>query len=550
MNDVLASSRVKVLLPSVLLLIAIIPKLAGIELPISDSFHVGEAFAAAVTLATKPGSSPLTIHGAWDFIPAILTRQLAGEQGYLYPAIYLTRSILPGISALIFLFFLFRLLKDRKGLAVLAFLSLAAIAAPSLVGIRDLFLLMSCWSLYEFLNSANRAYAIKSAAVLVLTTSVGAIWSFDRGIVSIVTVISTLIVAGYISRKGHYIAICLLTLAAVLLVVLISKGTGTMDYLANVLFLTKTSSQWRYPLSPGTAARSALAVIFVLCTLGATQKGRQGLANPGFAPFWLGMSVCSIMMSRVGINRADMGHILMAMWAPMILSAYSFGIKSEHKQASGYIKLIMIGVVVSYASLFYAAIDKSFTVLAIAFSASLLWSNSIADAKSVRLFLASLTIWTVCISILVPLRNIASTAKGVANGKITTPVEYALNGIPFSRVGDSGNQWAANIIRNSGSECILDMTNSGIINAGAGMPTCTSLSYLVYATSPYEQDILKEVKAAKLNTIVYSTENWQYNIDGRDMKERFPLLDSYLKIAFPHEECREKYCIRRTNPTG
>ena len=550
MIDVLASSRVKVLLPSALLLIAIIPNLAGIELPISDSFHVGEAFAAAVTLAAKPGSSPLTIHGAWDFIPAILSRQLVGEQGYLYLAIYLTRSILPAISALILLVFLFRLLKDRKGVAVLVFLSIAAIAAPSLVGIRDLLLLMTCWSLYEFLNSGNRAHAIKSAAALVLTTSAGAIWSFDRGIVGIATVISALIAAGYISRKGQYASICLLVLAAFLSAVLISNGTGTIDYLANVLFLTKTSSQWRYPLSLRTVAGSALAAIFVLGTLGATQKGRQGLTRLEFAPFWLGMSACAIMMARVGINRADMGHILMAMWAPMILSAHSFGFKNENTQGSSHIRLLIAVVVFSYASLFYAVIDKSFVVLAITFSTSLLWSDLIDNAKNVKPFLASLAIWIVCISSLVPLQNLASTAKGVASGRITTPIEYALHGIPYSRIADPGNQWAANIIRNSGSDCILDMTNSGIINAGAGMPTCTNLSYVVYATKPYEQEILNEVKASRLNAVVYSTENWQYNIDGRDMKERFPLLDSYLKIAFPHEECREKYCIRRASPTG
>ena len=539
------------MLPSALLLIAIIPKLAGIELPISDSFHVGEAFAAAVTLAAKPGSSPLTIHGAWDFIPAILSRQLAGEQGYLYPAIYLTRSFLPGMSALIFLAFLFKLLKDRKGLPVLVFLSMAAIAAPSLVGIRDLFLLTSCWSLYEFLNSANRVYAIKSAAVLILATSVGAIWSFDRGIVAIATVASALIAAGYMSRKGQYIAICLLTLAAVLVAVLISNGTGTMDYLDNVFFLTKTSRQWHYPLSLGTAAGSALAILFVLCTLGATQKGRSGLTNSGFSPFWLGMSTCSILMLRVGINRADMPHILMAMWAPMVLSAYSFGIINAHKQASDYTRLLMIAVIVSYASLFYAASPGTpFTVLAITFSSSLLWSALNENAKNIKLFIASLAIWVVCLSTIGPVMSLGSTMKRVANGRITNPIEYAVNGIPYSRIADTGNQWAANIIRNSGSECILDMTNSGIINAGAGLPTCTSLSYMVYATSPYEQDIIRQLKGANLNTIVYSTENMQYNFDGKDMKERFPHLDNYLKIAFPHEECLEKYCIRRTNPKG
>ena len=50
----------------------------------SEPFHHGEALAAALSLAfEKTGLYPLTIHGALDFIPALIARTLFGQEKYL-----------------------------------------------------------------------------------------------------------------------------------------------------------------------------------------------------------------------------------------------------------------------------------------------------------------------------------------------------------------------------------------------------------------------------------------------------------------------------------
>ena len=74
MSTLLKKPEIARKVPVILLVYALIPRLLGVELPISDSFHVGEYFAAATTLWNQPASSPLTIHGGWDFIPVIATR--------------------------------------------------------------------------------------------------------------------------------------------------------------------------------------------------------------------------------------------------------------------------------------------------------------------------------------------------------------------------------------------------------------------------------------------------------------------------------------------
>ena len=60
------------------------------------------------------------------------------------------------------------------------------------------------------------------------------------------------------------------------------------------------------------------------------------------------------------------------------------------------------------------------------------------------------------------------------------------------------------------------MTNSGIINAGADLPACIRTSYPVYATKRFEYRLLRQMTDMDANAIVYSTENWQYSIDGKD----------------------------------
>lgn len=125
-----------------------------------------------------------------------------------------------------------------------------------------------------------------------------------------------------------------------------------------------------------------------------------------------------------------------------------------------------------------------------------------------------------------------------------TPIEYLHKGVPYSKIADPGNAWAAKMIRDSRSKCLLDMTNSGIINAGADLPACIQASYPVYATKKFEDKLLREIENMDAKAIVYSSENWQYSIDDKDMKARLPKVDALLRNRYPVEQCNEKYCIR------
>ena len=92
-------------IPLYIYFISIFPRLLGFRLPLLDSFHHGEAFAAAINIWHRSKVIPNTIHGGLDFIPALISRFLTNGDNYFYPTIYLfiILSILTGLLLLLLL---------------------------------------------------------------------------------------------------------------------------------------------------------------------------------------------------------------------------------------------------------------------------------------------------------------------------------------------------------------------------------------------------------------------------------------------------------------
>ncbi|MEB3166262.1 MAG: hypothetical protein VKO65_06280 [Cyanobacteriota bacterium] len=566
------SRTVRAQLPLALLCFAVLPKLIGLRLPVDDPFHLGEAFAAAITLIANPsgGSRPLTLHGAWDFIPALVSRALWGDANYFYPTIYLTDSLLPALSALLFLLFLCRILKDRNGPAVTMFLCMAALAAPSLVGIRDLFLLISCWSLVELLDADSKRVAIQALSVLVPATAIGLLWSLDRGLVGAATVMTALLAAAGLRRRPLFIHAALLILAACGAAIWIGEWSGSISYATNLGFVIRTSSQWRYPWSPGLAGNVALAVSFTACTLLATGSGRSGWREPGFTPVWMGLAVCSLLMVRMGTNRADLIHILPAMWPALVLSAVATK-RGPAPTGQGRGLLMMIAVLIDVAVVFFAvSAVRSWTPLLIVGATCLLWAACLLPERADPLEAANratdgeatasvnptphqqpaiaygLVLVLFVLTALSSGQDWLATLQGLGRGSLVTPLQFVQQGVPYARIADAGQAWAAQQIRDSGSACILDMSNSGIINAGADKPVCTRFAYPVYASQQDQSALIRDLKATAPTAIVYSTTAWQYAIDGQAMTQRLPRVDRFLKRQYPQETCHQGLCIRQS----
>ena len=351
--------------------------------------------------------------------------------------------MIPAIAAGILLLLLTRILRDKVTWPTIIFLSIAAIGAPAFVGIRDLFLIATCWVLYEFMTQRQSIRSKKLIVFLVILSSFGVVWSFDRGIAGLVTVLTTLLSAAYFEKKAIYLKASGLVVLGSILIVLIAQSSGTIDYFNDVLFLAKTSSQWRYHLSLDLIKNSLLVIIFVASTIAATIRANSSKNRSYYYPYWLGITACALMMLRISINRADVGHLFIAMWAPLILTAYWFSTIKESSSKPSPALIVAVFSTVAYFSLYYALWALAFLVLAISFSSSLLWLQQLSTASRVRVFLASLSLWIIFISLANPTKSLASAAKGVLKGRIVTPAEYLYSGVSYSRVADTGNAWAA-----------------------------------------------------------------------------------------------------------
>ena len=121
---------------------------------------------------------------------------------------------------------------------------------------------------------------------------------------------------------------------------------------------------------------------------------------------------------------------------------------------------------------------------------------------------------------------------------------YLLEPPTNSDVVPDGVLWASEQLRNSGTHCVFDLSNSGTINALLALPSCSRFTYPVYAATQHEPELIETVKREQPGAIVYSSTFWSFNFDSRSMHTRFPMLTEFLRVQYPVQECSLGYCIR------
>ena len=151
--------------------------------------------------------------------------------------------------------------------------------------------------------------------------------------------------------------------------------------------------------------------------------------------------------------------------------------------------------------------------------------------------------WVAATLLLPIVSAISLISSGVAEGHYRW-INYYRSLPSNSAMVTDGVRWVSQELTNSGSHCVFDLSNNGVINGLTGLPACTRFSYLVYADQRYEDEILDSVRSSKPNAIVYSSTYWSFSIDGKSMHIRFPVLNNYLLENYPYEKCTFGYCVR------
>jgi len=498
---------------------------------LSDPFHYGEYFASSVIFFTKQSVdfTPLTIHGALDFIPALIARNIWGSDSYFLPTYFLYK-IINVTSSLILLAIAFDLIKDNKNRWIVL-LSLS-IAAPLLVGYRDIVLLTT---LYLFLkinkNSLETSTDIIILVIFGVITALGLFWSFDRGISGAASFgVATLLLT---IRNKKYVFSLLTFFFSIFIISFYFQTFSLVNYIENIKVLMETSNQWSYGWKRGPVIASLFAAGFnltvIICVMMACHINKSLLSR---FPELILFIFLSIFMLKIGTNRADWGHVYSSLWIPILMLFY---FKNENIfEKSIAVRLIFLLLLIAFA---VSIKDMVYLpVLLVGLMAYLVFSH-------VETFCSNDVNVTYIAFVIILLFFIFPTSIKFANDKYKW-LAHIYSPPTNNSASTEGVRWVSDRLIRSKSTCVFDLSNNGVINGLTTLPSCSRFTYPVYAGLVHETELINAVRETSPPAIVYSSTYWSYSIDGKSMRDRFPQLDIFLLQQYPNMECANGYCIR------
>lgn len=498
---------------------------------IDDPFHYGEYFAAAMNFPVVDGvGHSLVIHGALDYIPALLTEKLWGEGRYFIPTLAVYK-ILNFISAMILTAIAYRLTVKKHGqwLLIVAVL----LVAPLLVGYRDLFLLVS---IYLFMANLRCDSNLLSAVILKILlgafVAFGIFWSYDRGLAGALSLGAAVLVL--LSRNRMYVISMVSFVASVAILVICFEAFSLSNYLNDLLVLTETSGQWSYGWQKMPVILSVLTILingFAFSLLIEDCIRSNTLYQR--APMVVAMGLLAACMVKIGINRADVQHIYWSLWVPMLIALNFYGGALQSRRLHQILMVALFIVSVAGAN-YVGGYGLGLVVGLLIYSA--LYNVSQDNYIVVRV------IFIVCV-LAVLVAGLSKGLRGIAAGKYSWMA--SLLAPPDNRSASThGVIWATDRLLERNVHCVFDLSNNGVINGLARRPSCTKFTYPVYGGPKHEPELIDQLRAASPEALVYSAEYWSYAIDGKSMRQRFPVLDKFILLNYPMELCSQGYCVR------
>lgn len=509
------------------------------SLILDDPFHYGEYFASLIGYlrAETFEELPFTIHGALDFFPAYFVKDiLMIENHFIYTKLLF--HILHFISSFLLIFIANMLLKSDRHRILLLFT--VALISPLIVSHRDLFLLTS---VLLFLVTINQKGTYKSRIFLEilfgLFVGLGVFWSFDRGIATAVSLGIAILYLLY--KEKTHIASLFSFFFTIGYISILTDVFPIEYYYANIKFLMDTSSNWSYGLALSAVVLSLYAIVLNILIISIFSYyifNIKIFSNKNISLF-IAFLIFSIFMIKMGINRADTGHVAFTLLFPLLMLIIISNDKPEvnKKIKMLFLAFMLLSFLLSLKLLFYPF--ALISALAFFIFSLNLFSDKYINTKNI--FIGSIIISLVFV--------LLTSYKAYSNNKYNWIELLSKNPANNEYVEDS-MKWVSSEIKNSNSKCVFDLSNNGIINGLINLPSCTKYTYLVYADKRHEENIINQLKINSPEVIVYSTTYWSYSIDGKSMKERFKSLDSYILENYKYEACKYGYCLRSSRQYG
>ena len=531
-----------ILIGLLILTLKLIYSFTQLTFPITDPFHFGEFFASAThySVSERLDFHPLQIHGLNDIIPALLAESIWGEDHHFLPTLAFYKLLnFMSYGLLISAF----LLIGTKSAAQLLMLISILLVGDTMVSYRDTVLLLSINSfliIQKYEDNHKWIYPLQILFGVVVAFSL--FWSFDRGVAGIIALgIATLVAA---NRNKKHIVSVIVFLLSIVAFSNVGELFSPTKYIENLIHNISQSSQWSYGFTFKTASLILFAVYanaFSIAQLVLSFKLIK--SNSQALELAIMFIILSVFLLKIGTNRADMSHIVMTLWVPLLLLNSIF----QHIQILPRVSsVVTIQFIIATLAFFYVLFNPHFgdvPVVAAIVAATLL-IYLLFTVKLVNYNLISVTF--ILLAVFPILYDSAKILKQVSKGnhiwitKLKSPP-------PNIELSTDGLVWASSRILRDKNPCLFDLSNNGIINSLAKLPSCTKFTYPVYATQEHENELIEQLKNSRVNSVVYSTTFWSYRIDDRSMATRLPELDKYVLKSFPYVECKFDYCIRSTN---
>ncbi len=492
---------------------------------LSDSFHFGEYFVSEINSLTKYSENNyIMIHGLVDVFPAKIAKIVFGSEHYFFPtwAVY---QLLNLLAALCFASLVIKLIPRIQSVYRIVFL--LGIFAAGTVGYRDLFLILCLFLIIKLrIELGNPRYLALTYSFLGAATLISMYWTWNRGILALAS--SLLFILGsteILSNLKKYILGLLIAQFALQLTFPLFTPAS---YVQNFFILSSTSKEWMLPLSQAWPMFIEISVItiFVLKKIldafnmkSRMHRGQLQLLIP------LVMVVGSIQWV---VGRADNSHLISFYWVFFFSLAYIGFFENEKKIESQF--LFLMSSLIAFTHILREEWTFSVWILSLLSIFAFLIAS---ELKKLNLLL--MCVATVLTSTIVVKSSNSSYAW----------TDYVIKIPENSELVSPGVAWSSREVMKSETRCILDMTNSGLINGLTQKPSCTKFGYLVYANSRYEDELVHHIKEEFPQVIVWSAEYWSFSIDGITTHDRFPKLTQVLNDNYGHPVCRQGYCLRK-----
>lgn len=500
---------------------------------LADPFHSGEYFAALLSLLQQTSFVPLTIHGAMDYMPGMLSILLFGKGQYFF-ATEMGYVLLALLGAVILFLLLHKFNLSGPQLIIAGFL------IPWIVDHRDFSLILLIWLYFEAVDRKPGPWNLILLALLGFAGAFNFYWSANRGIAGTIATGAALLILSV--RERRYLLPAGIFGISTLALSFAHPVVSLNHYIGNLFVLTKTTYQWGYGLQRDPVV---LSIFMALMLIGANAlivrrwmtdaKTAKTAANACLLAFM------SVFYYQISTYRADFQHIRMGLMAFFIGLSYWHSIRTKPECDPTKFEFFVLWTMAALTALVCVYFDQRYGLFLIAFLLMMIYQQTLFR-KNIRMILLPV----MAVFFIAAASDIVNHCGRGSYRWVSHIFKPPQNAVLVTEP----MKWVSGQLVQNKTGCVFDMTNNGIINALADLPACSRFSYIIYADRKFEDELIRSLDTTRPAAVVYSTTFWSYAIDGRPMSSRYPDLDKRIREIYPYEKCEYGYCLRYMNPPG